>query len=152
MSKKKKLIISGIFCLLILLGTVFYLSVRFGAKLYYFQNSSFSAFKTMRNLEALRKDKVESDAIIELIKEKETDLDTELMTVSNYQKSDLIYLDFIIRHTDDAVFLRSIADYRQRYPSHPMETTVLNKEQRLWFLRLYSDATKEQKILLEKYR
>lgn len=127
MSTKRRLITAGIF-FLVISSTVFFLSVRFGAKLCSFQESSFSAFKIMRDLKALRTDKVESEAIKALIKEKETDLDVELMTVSNYQKSNLIWLDFLLRHTDDTVFLRSIANYRQRYPSSPMDTTALNKE------------------------
>ncbi len=150
--KRKLIITSGVFCVLILLGIAFFLSVRFGAKLHYHQESSFNAFKIMRDLEALRTDKVESDAITALINEKETDLDAKLMTVSTYQKNSLIWLGFLLRHTNDAVFLRSVANYRQRYPSKPMDTTVLNKEQRLKFLRFYADIIKEQKLLLEKYR
>ena len=149
MTTKQKLITSCVLVVLLLFCIAFFLSVRFGAKLYNHQESSFNAFKIMRDLEALRTDKVKSDAITALIKEKETDLDAELMTVSTYRKSDLIRFGFLLKHTDDAVFLRSIANYRQRYPSNPMDTTVLNKEQRLKF---YSDIIKEQKLLLEKYR
>lgn len=153
MITKRRLITTGIFCLFILLlGTVFFMGVRFGAKLHYFQKSSFNAFKIMRDLEALRADNVESETIKTLIKEKETDLDQQLITVSNYQKSSLNWFGFLLIHSDDSVFLRSIANYRQRYPSKPMETTVLNKEQRQEFLRFYSDVIKEQKSLLEKYQ
>ena len=152
MTLKRRLIIGYVFGVLLLMCITFFVGVRFGAKLHYFQSSSFSAFKTMRNLNALRTEKAENISIIALIDEKETDLDMELSTVSTYQKSGLYWFGFFLKHTDDTVFLRSIADYREHNPSKPMHTTVLNKEQRQNFLRFYADITKEQELLLEKYR
>lgn len=151
MSHKRGLMV-GVAIYIITLSSCFFLSVRFGAKLHYYQESSFSAFKTMRDLEALRADNVEAQAIKALIKEKEADLDADLMSVSSYQKSKLIWLGFLLKHSDDAIFLRSIADYRWRYPAAPMDTTALNVEQRQAFVKFYLDAINEQKLLLEKYR
>ncbi|MGZ8270711.1 MAG: hypothetical protein ACXW1T_05930 [Methylophilus sp.] len=135
-----------------MLLVIFFAGVRIGAKQEYYRESSFNAFKIMRDLEALRTNQTESNEITALIQEKETDLDAELITVSTYQQNGLIWLNFLLAKSNDTAFLRSIADYRNRHPSHPMVTKNLTKEQQKGYLRFYAEMLREQNLLLEKYR
>ena len=153
MTSKRKLKIAGsVFVVFLLLVIAYFVGVRCGAKLEYYQQSSYRAFGIMRDLETLRTNQIEGNEINALIEEKETDLDAELITVSTYQKNGLIWLSLLLPSSNDTVFLRSIADYRSRHPSKPILTKSLTKELQEIYLKFYAQSLKEQKLLLEKYR
>ena len=152
MTSKRKLLITITLVSIFALVTTFFVGVRAGAKQEYLKGSLFSAFKVMRDLEALRASQVENSEIKVLIQEKETDLDFHLASVPTYQTNGLYWLDFVLAKSNDAVFLRSIADYRQRYPSKPQSFKYLSSEQQAFYLKVYAETLKKQKLLLEKYR
>ena len=152
MTSKHKLLITITLVGILVLVTTFFVGVRAGAKQEYLKGNLFSAFKVMRDLEALRASQVENSEIEAIIEEKEADLDFHLASVPTYQANSYHWLEFVLVKSDDAVFLRSIADYRNRYPSKPQNFKYLSSEQHAFYLKVYAETLREQKLLLKKYR
>lgn len=148
---KRKFLITIIVISIFALFTIFFVGVRLGAKQENCKQELFSAFKVMKDLEALRASQLENNKITSLIQEKEGDLDYELASVPSCQRNGLHWLNFVLAKSNDAVFLRSIADYRHRYPSKPMSFKSLTNQQREFYLKLYSDMLREQNSLFKEY-